>query len=215
MQFKVLASALAIATTPLAIPASAATHNLELTADPANLTTGTFTIGTSVFRTGQLATATFNPFTISQGDVIRSVLSLSGPLTVPGSMEQLFGLNFFQGNFRSPGGTPTTEGTLTFSYSGGPTGLISDTLPGSCGNCITAIGGQIPGGDFTFDRLIVEQTITALDQPFTVDNSIFSYQLRDVGSMVPEPGTWLMLIVGLGTIGAGMRRGRRALRFAC
>lgn len=213
MQPRILSSALAIATSLLAVPAAAVIYDLELTADPANLTTGTFTIGSSVFRTGSLATATFNPFTISQGDIIRTVLTLSGPLTVPGSMEQLFGLNFFQGDFGNPVGTPTTEGTLTFSYSGGATGLVSDTGPGACGNCITAIGGNIPGGDFVFDRLVVEQTITTLDAPFTIDNASFSYQLRDL-AVVPEPGAWLTMIVGFGAIGAAMRRTRRSARLA-
>lgn len=207
-------SGLAIAFALTAAPTSAAVLDIEMSANPANLTTGTFTIGGSVYRTGQLFTAPFAPFTIAQGDVIRTVLRLSGPLTVPGSMEQLFGLNFWQGNFGSPGGVPMTEGTLTFSFSGGPTGLVSDTLPGACGNCLTAISGQIPGGEFTFDRLVVEQTITALDGPFTIDNATFSYQLRDMAAVVPEPSTWLMLIAGFGLIGAVMRRSKRALRVA-
>jgi len=192
-------------------PFSAPTSTLDLTADPANLTTGSFTIGTSNFRTGNLATDPFATFTIEEGDIIRTTLTLASGLTVPGSMEQLFGLNFFQGNGGSPGGYPpgagpTTEGTLTFSYSMGPTGLDNDTLFGACGNCLTAIGGNVPGGPFIFDKLIVEQTITSLNAPFLIDNAIFSYQLRDVAVAVPEPATWLVLILGLGVIGTALRR---------
>lgn len=213
MKLRILASSLAIAASLLAAPAAAATFDLNLTADPANLVTGTFTIGPDTYRTGELATSTFAPFTISQGDIIRTVLTLTAPLTVPGSMEQLFGLNFWQGSYGSPHGNASTAGTLTFSYSGGSTGLVSDTLPGGCGNCLTAISGNVPGGPFTFDQLIVEQTITTLDDPFTIDNATFSYQLRD-WVIVPEPATWMTLILGFAVIGSAMRRRPGALRLA-
>lgn len=213
MIIKSFSPALAAAAVLAASPLTAATIDLALTANPANLTTGSFTIGTSQFRTGTLFVNPFTSFTISQGDVIRTVLTLSAPLTVPGSMEQLFGLNFYQGG-GSTSEMSSTDGTLTFSFSMGPTGLSSDIITGGCGNCITAIGGQVPGGPFTFDQLIVEQTITTLDTPFTIDGAAFTYQLRDLAVVVPEPGTWALLILGFGVIGAAMRRARAAVRFA-
>ena len=197
-----------------ATPAAAVTIVLNLTANPANLTTDTFEIGSSNFRTGQLIVDPFAPFTIAQGDIIQTTLTLTGGLVVPASMEQVFGINFFQGAFISPPGYaenegPTTEGTLTFSNSAGQTGLSSNTLFGGCGNCLSAIGAQIPGAAFTFDGLVVDQTILTLNAPFTVDGATFGFQLRDIASAVPEPGTWLLMIAGFGMIGGSLRTSRR------
>lgn len=219
MDFRIFVPALAAFAAVCAAPVAAATFDIALTADPANLTTNNFSIGSNNYRTGQLFSDAFDAFTISEGDVIRTTLTLSGALTVPGSMEQLFGLNFYHGDYGSPlgypeGEGPDTEGTLTFSYSMGPTGLTSDTLPGSCSNCLTLISGNIPGGDFVFDSLVIEQTITSLDAPFTIDNAQFTYQLRDVAGAIPEPSTWALTILGFGIVGAAMRRSRRTIRMA-
>lgn len=191
-------------------PASAAVITLNLTGNPAGLTTNSFTFGPNTYHTGELVLDPFDPVTIAQGDTLEITLALTGGLTVPGSGEQLFGLNLWQGAYGSPAGSPQTGGTLTFSYSMGPTGLPSNIQGGGCGNCLTAIGGQVPGAAFTFDGLSVMQTIDVLDDPFTIDNATFTYQLRDVATAaVPEPSTWAMMMLGMFAIGCSMRRKRR------
>ena len=202
---------LASVATMHAVPASAVTHIVNVTANPVNATTGSFSFNGSVFNTGSLIVDPFDAFTVEEGDIIEVTLTLASGFTVPGSMEQLFGFNFF----RSDGVDPITdgdnftvdvEGTSLFSFSMGPTGLSSDTQSGACGNCLTAIMGQIPGASFTFDKLILSQTILNLEAPYTIDRASFSYQLRDVAGAVPEPATWAFMILGFGLIGGAVRQ---------
>lgn len=42
------------------------------------------------------------------------------------------------------------------------------------------------------------------------DMNVWAFRLRDVGA-VPEPATWLMMIMGFGLIGASMRRKQQTL----
>ncbi len=206
-----LVAAAIVGASPAWAVTQAVTHTISLTGTSANATTGSFTFEGSNYFTGQLILDPFTSFTVAEGDVIEAIVTLTGGFTVPASGEQFFGLNFFQGDFGSPPGYtedagPTTEGTLVFSYSLGNTGLPSNTQPGACGNCLSAIGGQFPGNAFTFDGLRVTQTITSLNAPFTIDNASFSYQLRDVQGAVPEPATWAMMLIGFGAVGAALRR---------
>ena len=202
---------LAAAAVVQAVPAAAVTHIITVTANPTNTTTNSFTFNGSEFNTGNLIVDPFDMFTVEEGDIIEVTLTLASGFTVPGSIEQLFGFNFF----RSDGVDPTiiedpnqvvVDGTGVFSFSMGPTGLSSNTQGGACGNCLTAIMGQIPGNSFTFDKLILSQTVLNLEAPYTIDRASFSYQLRDIAGAVPEPATWAMMIMGFGLIGGAMRQ---------
>lgn len=203
-----------------AAPAAATVHIITATANPVNATTGTFTIGTSVFNVGNLVFDPFDEFTVEEGDTIELTLTLAGAFTVPGSMEQLFAINFFRADGVDPlitatGPETTVSGSSIYSYSMGPTGLSSDTQGGACGNCLSAINGQIPGGPFTFDGIKLTQTIDKLGAPYTVDRASFSYQLRDVAGAIPEPATWAMMIMGFGLIGGALRQRKAAtVRYA-
>lgn len=209
MRFLTKASVLAIA---LVLPgvASAATFTLNLTGIVSNGTFNDFDIGTSHFRTFNLALSSFDPILLTQGDVINATITLDRVFTVPASGEQFVGLNFFQGNFGSPPDPDTTNnsGTTTYFNSTGPTGRVSDTALSGCGNCLSAITFQAPGGAFSFDSLHISQTITGLAAPFTIDNASLSYQLRDLAATVPEPGSWAMMISGFGLLGGALRRRR-------
>jgi hypothetical protein len=193
-----------------AVPAAAVTHIVNATGNPANTTTATFTFNGSLFNTGNLILDPIDPFTVEEGDIIELTLTLASGFIVPGSGEQLFGLNFFRADGENPIITAsmfetTVSGSGVFSYSLGPTGLPNDTQGGSCSNCLTSIMGQVPGDSFTFDRLVLRQTIDRLGGPYTVDTASFSYQLRDLAA-VPEPATWAMMILGFGVVGGAMRR---------
>ncbi len=204
--------AFAAAALVIAAPSSAATIVLNLTANPANTTTNTFTFAGSTFNTANLIFDPFEPFTVQQGDIIQATITFSSGFTVPASGEQLFGVNFIGLDSESPLGYPDqegpdNEGTLVFDYTVGPTGLPNNTQGGSCSNCLTSIAGQIPGNSFVFDSISLTETVTELNAPFTIGSASFSYQLRDVGA-VPEPATWAMMITGFGLVGGAMRRRR-------
>lgn len=212
MNRKLSLLAFATAALVMAAPAAATTIVLNLTANPVNTTTNTFTFNGDIYNSADLIFDPFDPFTIEEGDIIEATITFTSGFTVPASGEQFFGVNFLGVDSDSPPGYPDNEGpmnngTLVFAYTGGATGLPNDTQGGSCGNCLTSIGGQSPGNSFIFNSIKLTETVTALNAPFTIGRASFSYQLRDVAA-VPEPATWAMMIGGFGLVGGAMRRRR-------
>jgi hypothetical protein len=59
-----------------------------------------------------------------------------------------------------------------------------------------------------FDSLTSNFTITALGAPGTLEEAVISYQL--FSAAVPEPAAWALMVVGLGGLGAALRRRRAA-----
>lgn len=96
----------------------------------------------------------------------------------------------------APGGIGTIPaiGSGPILIGGGVPGGSGGPAPGGGGGGPGAIGGG--GGGMP--------TPTPTTTPIPPVTSV-----TPVPS-VPEPGTWIMLIVGFGFVGAGMRRGRRA-----
>ena len=75
----------------------------------------------------------------------------------------------------------------------------------------TAAGLAIaPGQRFGFRWVDVD--VTGSDHGLAVDNFRLSATLAQTAA-VPEPGTWAMMILGFGVVGASLRR-RRTLAFA-
>jgi len=60
---------------------------------------------------------------------------------------------------------------------------------------------------FTFDSFTNVATINTLATPATVDGSYFFYDL--VSSAAPEPAAWMVMILGIGGVGAAAREQRR------
>lgn len=85
------------------------------------------------------------------------------------------------------------------SSSGGSTGGISSS-GGSTGGDTSTSGGSTTGGD------------TSTSSGGDTSTSSGGSTSGGVTPPVPEPGTWMMMILGFGLIGGMMRRGRKATK---
>lgn len=210
--------------TKLSAAVSLATAAL-LAASPASAATTIYTDQSAFLAALQgITTEDFNDATLIPGLSITSsvgeVNGASGPGTffdrlVLGSQTTEFQfaspVNGFGGNFDlspngqgvgisftlNPGGPVGTEVSSAI-YTGQFWGLISDTAFSS----ILLQGGSQGGAaeTYTLDNLTTG-TLSASTLP------------EGVGA-APEPGTWAMMLVGFGLVGASLRRSKRAPRLA-
>ena len=122
----------------------------------------------------------------------------------------------------TPGGTETYSGynygallaTLTL-------GASSQTVQVFPANAASGLGSSTPPSYLRYDG-----TLGSLFGSFASGDGSITFSVADTGfndnaggfsvAAVPEPATWLMMIVGFGAIGAGMRarRARPAVSFA-
>jgi hypothetical protein len=108
----------------------------------------------------------------------------------------------------------------TFSFAGGANGFgaIFDMNPGGLGQGISFTLNLVGGGTEVAGSLL---TSTVGFFGFTSTNAFTSVTLRgdagccaetynldnlQFGSAVPEPGTWMLMVVGFGLVGAGLRK---------
>ncbi len=73
-------------------------------------------------------------------------------------------------------------------------------------------GGVVPSFSFTGNSINIDY---ARQQTFNFTGGTASFQvtLGDVGSAVPEPATWAMMIIGFGAVGSAVRSSRRRNAF--
>lgn len=106
-------------------------------------------------------------------------------------------------------------GVFDLSAGGAGTGILVSFLGGSsqvvgqidraCVGCFFGFSSTNPFTSVTFTN----GTQTGVAETFNLDN-LQSAQV----SAVPEPGTWAMMLIGFGAIGASMRRRRRSNGYA-
>lgn len=114
--------------------------------------------------------------------------------------------------------------TLTFLGGGGATGLnsfpftISVALPGDWSTPGTTTGtyqfwGIDPGftltTDFVFDSGTGMTTVSAYDPTYDNGATGLNFVLFGAATAIPEPTTWMIMLVGCGALGAAMRFSRR------
>ena len=190
------------------VPAYAVTHILTLTGTLANSQFNMFSIpNIGDFRTWTLNLDGMTPLLLNQGDVVQATITLDGSMTVPTSMESLFGFNLLQGGNNFAHGQPTSvSGDLTF-FDTGPTGLPNDTFGAGCSNCLSNIIGTPQFLAYSFNAIQTQFTVDQLlDVDYLIDEATISYQLRDQIGAVPEPASWALMIAGFGLVGGALRR---------
>ncbi len=183
--------------------------SLSLEGDVTQLVTDNFISGGKVFDTGVLLLTETSPgglpYSFSQGHLFElDITTMNGPFVIPASPEQLFGVNFLSSTsnstpiFDNNSPQPVISADLTFFLNGSP--VLSQN--GNCGNCASTITS--PGiGEFQFDTIHVTGEFHNLTAPYVVDGFSLSYQLSQP---VPEPAAWLLVLGGLGVVGAARRR---------
>ena len=198
------------ATSLLATPAMATTFVLNLKGTVSDGTFNSFSFGGNTYHTWFLPLNGISPFNLNPGDEIQANITLDQSFTVPASGQMFIGVNFQQ----NPGDvqsitTPITNGNMKF-FNSGPTGLVSNTVPVGCGNCIAGITFLGNHGPVSFNSVFTDITVSAVDPNFLINGASISYQLSDPFiQAVPEPAAWALMAVGFGLVGGAIRRRER------
>lgn len=190
--FKPLLATAAISAAAFALP-SAANAATQVDVGPEGLTPGetvTCDFETAATCAGGFTGGTSGRYTSDQGGVavmqngtaFYAVLKNTAVLS-------LAGLNWR--NFSFDWGTIDGYNSVTLNFAGGG----SETFTSS-------IFGAIPGNAnrrvaFSSSKVIQSVGFTSTQRSFEFDN---------IAGSVPEPGTWLLMILGLGAVGFSMRR---------
>ena len=190
----------------------AAVFNLSLTGQVANFVESQFDSGGTHVDEFDLALSGLDPsnaITVSQGDEIDSTVTLDSTYTIAASQLQTNLLHFlFGSNFPAE---PTEVGSGTFTFYDGVTPVLTLNFGSSTFGALVGFAFTLPpnNGAFTFDSFTDDYTITNLATPATLDSSEFTYQLLST-AVVPEPATWVMMLIGFGGLGAlvGMAKRR-------
>ena len=111
-------------------------------------------------------------------------------------------------------GTWTDINSLDFAalILGGNTALDGNLAANRRANLTGTASGLSIGHGQRFGFRWVDVDVSGNDHGLAVDNFRLSATLAQAGA-VPEPGTWALLILGFGAVGASLRR-RQALAFA-
>lgn len=113
------------------------------------------------------------------------------------------------GTFTTPDGFDTVTGTISTSFNAGDASTninFSSVLLNGAAFTLS------PNGDFEFGSLPLNLLVPGGTNTLTVNgtttgNGSFAGTLTfGNSSALPEPGTWAMMLLGFGMIGAGMRR---------
>ena len=88
--------------------------------------------------------------------------------------------------------------------------ILLVTLAGTAGNSATPFAVLADGGIAYFVGLISTDQFNSATVDFLADGEInFAFNVDDIATAVPEPGTGMLMALGLGALGLGGRRARR------
>lgn len=190
-----------------ALPAQAATIVVNHVFDPAHVNLS-FTD----------AEALANPFTMEVGDTLDITMTFIGGQAVTlTNAPDLWLLAL-----TDQSATLQTQGTLEFL--GASANVVAGPIPLSQDNRFVHVGNYYTSNLFATDanpisftglRQVITITGDDLGAPRTYSKvDLYTAGTVGVGGTVPEPATWAMLILGLGLVGATLRKRRVRVRYA-
>ena len=181
-------------------PSAAAVYTYNFTFNPAATTCVT---ANDLYYCAEFYAVT--PPTDNPGDQYRINVTLTSPLTIPGSStESEFYAGFYDSTatYGYPDSNALQSSTSTVLGYVGPPGLITSATYSDAGYVgFAGFFGPNPGF-----------SLTGLDSTVTVDTQDPYPLVQGVVSsfvVVPEPTTWAITLLGVGLVGARMRRARR------
>lgn len=150
-----------------------------------------------------------NTIDLSVGDFIEATVTFDRLLNIPASVAYTNFSLFLTGN-DFPDVNTAAQANFTFFDENGFEVKTYISPVRTTSNQIAAIAAFAPpeNGAFQFKSFKSVIEITDLSQTATLDRSYILYDLASPAA-IPEPGTWAMMIVGFGGVGALMRRDRR------
>jgi len=207
MNWKILAAVAALGA-GAASQSHATAFTLSLTGDPTTFTETQFISGSSAydqFSMGLSGLDATNAITVSQGDTISSTVTLTSAYTIGTASGHTDILQFFFGE-GFPSENTGVDGT--FNFYDGASLVATFGYSSTTSSSLASYTANFPPGNpaFTFDSFTNDLTINDLATSATLDNSSFSYALV---TPVPEPATWVMMMLGVGAAGLALRTGRR------
>lgn len=148
-----------------------------------------------------------NAITVSQGDIINTIVTLDQAYTIPTSPSHTDFLLFLNGSAFPNENTGNLE---TFNFYDGATLVKTYSGGSSTSGQLSAYAALFPPNNagFTFDSFTADFTITDLATPATLDSSFLSYSIVSPGA-VPEPASWALMLGGFGMIGGALRTRRK------
>lgn len=185
--------------------ASAATYSFEMNVGN--------TIGWTHYDHGFGAYQNVTPFTVVTGDELIVDVTLDKPITMEADTLKFADVGFNSAIFQHVFG----RNASTLSLYDPQVGWLSDA--GFCINCLTAYAGtdrtqRLPLGALTIEKMRATFLVD-MPQPVQPGQLSVSVRWRSVPEpppvILPEPGTWTLLIGGFGMVGSALRRRQSAL----
>jgi hypothetical protein len=145
-----------------------------------------------------------NPTTVSPGDAVDITTTLDQVYTIaPSQIYTILSIALTGTGFGNSGAV--SNGYLTFYYGGIPVALYSINTA-TFGEIDTVQFG-LPDAPLTFDSFTDDFTVSGIEAPVSINAAYFDYGLVDFSSSgVPEPNSWLLMLMGVGVIGFAVRR---------
>lgn len=193
---KTVAFGMALAAAVIAAPASAATQVTTTTttgSTPGHTTLCNFNSGGLLCGDRLPASVGGNLFEVRAGDTpgVGVMGNGTGFLNVRRgtAVLSLNGLNWRNVSF--DWGTIDTYNSVVLTFASGATSVFT-----------SSIFGSLPGNSTRRVAFSANEVITSIGFRSTQN----SMEVDNIGGAVPEPGTWMLMILGLGAVGFAMRR---------
>jgi hypothetical protein len=125
------------------------------------------------------------------------------PLGPPSSNKELLGFSAFEFDLAGESRVANGDFDVTVNFLGGGSQTFTDVPVNSNSKYVITAGlGE------TITSVIVDAFDNAHGAPVLIEDiKIISFDAVD--AVVPEPATWLMMFVGIGAVGGGLRMSRR------
>lgn len=186
--------------------ASAANLNLDFTGQVANAAEFSFDSNGIHYEFWQVSLDAFPAFSVALGDTVHATVKLDAVHLTGSNSEPLAFLFGVTGSAFPPGDTSSGNSTTAF-FDGAVAGPTGGPLTSFTSGQLTTLNYFAAGQPISFDKVVLDFTVAQLSATALIESGSIYSVLSSPAAPVPEPGTWVMLLVGLAAVGTlGKRR---------